>query len=76
MTRKDSRRRSSTSRSTGSNDTNALIRHHIEEAIVHLGMVKQNLPETSAGARTVDHITKIGKYLKAVYVRYGGHPDA
>lgn len=47
-----------------------LIRHHLEEASSHLGMVKQLAPETN------DSITKIGKLIKVFYTRYGGHPDA
>lgn len=61
---------------TTTNERNRLIQHHLEEASTHLGMVKQLLPETRAGAHTLEHLTKVGRYLKQVYVRHGGHPDA
>lgn len=51
-------------------DNESLIRHHLEEASTHLGMVKQLDPNMEAS------ITKIGKLLKLFYVRHGGHPDA
>lgn len=61
------------------NDANALIRHHLEEASTHLGMVRKLINdsqplEVREGFNV--QLSKIGKYLKRQYVRYGGHPDA
>jgi hypothetical protein len=61
-----------------------LIRHHLEEAVTHLGMVKQliNSDVTSTvgtDGNSIDEIEflhRAGKNLKRMYVRHGGHPDA
>jgi hypothetical protein len=56
----------------------ALIRHHVEEAATHLGMIKQlseALPVQVREGRNIQ-LAKIGRYLKKLYVHHGGHPDA
>lgn len=60
-----------------------LIRHHLEEATTHLGMVKQLVKEDQDPKLAVEvqearlvKLSTIGKYLKKLYILHGGHPDA
>lgn len=54
-----------------------LICHHLEEASVHLGMVKQLLPNLGGSTQAVlDKFEQVGRFHKQIYVHYGGHPDA
>lgn len=54
-----------------------LIRHHLEEASTHLGMVKQLLPNRGGSTQAVlDKFDQVGRFHKQIYVHYGGHPDA
>jgi hypothetical protein len=62
-------------------DTNTLIQHHLEEAAVHLGMVKQlveNHPTHDQDTKDAlfNACRKMGKRIKKMYVIHGGHPDA
>lgn len=74
-------RASTRRRRRNTNDTNALIRHHLEEAAVHLGAVKQLVAEHPKHPQPhKDAITKAlgeaGKRIKKLYTLHGGHPDA
>jgi hypothetical protein len=53
-----------------------LIRHHLEEASTHLGMVKQLILEGGPSPAYISRLTKVGKFLKQLYTLYGGDPRA
>lgn len=54
-----------------------LIRHHLEEAAVHLGMVKSILyMENPLPQSRLKGFEKVGTFLRQTYFKYGGHPDA
>lgn len=53
------------------------IRHHLEEASTHIAAVKQlinkSYPEDSGEATAiVSNLTRIGLFLKKLYIRHGG----
>lgn len=75
-----SKQRASSQR-RNANDTNELIRHHLEEAATHLGAVRQYIashPKHSPTAKATLHtaLGEAGKRIKKLYTLHGGHPDA
>jgi hypothetical protein len=57
-------------------DRDALIRHHCEEISTHLAALKQLHQPTPVNsyAGTLGSLTKMGEYLKGIYIRHGGTP--
>lgn len=54
-----------------------LIRHHLEEASTHLGMVKQLIPNRGGSSQAlITKLETIGRFIKQLYVHYGGDPRA
>jgi hypothetical protein len=72
-------KRPATSKRIDANKHDRLIRYHLEEASVHLTAARLEIQKcVSIGTYHGIGIqfAKIGRYLKKLYVRHGGHPDA